>query len=58
MGGTSVAGWTGDDPAKIVLESMKAGRRYRDKNAERIASWARPVMLVDVLECSMRVTAG
>ena len=41
--------WTGNDPAKLLLEVLRRGVEIRDRSAEQINLSARPVMLVDVL---------
>jgi hypothetical protein len=41
--------WTGDDPAKLLLEALRRAVDIRDRNAERISLSARPLLLVDVL---------
>jgi hypothetical protein len=41
--------WTGDDPAKLLLEALRRAVDIRDSNAARISLSARPLMLVDVL---------
>jgi hypothetical protein len=41
--------WTGDDPAKLLLEALRRAVDIRDRNAEQIRLSARPLMLVDVL---------
>ena len=41
--------WTGNDPAKLVLEALRRGVDIRDRSAERAKLGARPLMLVDVL---------
>jgi len=41
--------WTGNDAGKILLEALRRAVDIRDKNAQRIALGARPLILVDVL---------
>jgi hypothetical protein len=52
--------WTGNDPAKILLEAMRRAVDIRDTNAQRIALGARPQVLLDVLNAlssSLKVSA-
>ena len=41
--------WTGNDPAKLLLEALRRAVDIRDANAQQIALEARPLVLMDVL---------
>ena len=41
--------WTGNDPAKLLIEALRRGVDIRDRSAERVNLSVRPLMLVDVL---------